>query len=84
MISVYFITGWRYLYLQDFPDTTTLTGSNGMSQYVGSAMILPLVVWSSQVRSFDIEVGRVGAGQQMYIGRPIVLGGIVCSWAITH
>lgn len=66
-----------------YPDTATVA-VNGYNQTIYSAMVMPLIVYSSQSRTVRLQVWRNQSGPGVFIGRPIVIPGVGCSWAVTH
>ncbi|MGH2541339.1 MAG: hypothetical protein ACRDIB_00995, partial [Ardenticatenaceae bacterium] len=70
-----------------YPDTIDVLVDGYCGQYsqrVYSAMIHPMIVYTSQARTVEIELRRNYASTEVIVGRPIVLGGIACSWARYH
>ncbi|GAB4215089.1 MAG: hypothetical protein OHK0022_54540 [Roseiflexaceae bacterium] len=55
---------------------------NGYSQPVYSAMVLPMIVYSGTPRTFQLELSRNYGGTGIFVGRPVVLGNVACSWSI--
>jgi hypothetical protein len=66
-----------YLSLSDYPHTQTYP------EYpypISSAMVMPVIVYSSVPRTVEIELIRTYSGTPVWVGRPIVMDGVACSW----
>lgn len=77
-----------YMALSDFQDTKLYTyvppgSTTGVTEPMYSAMIFPVVCYSSILRQVTVELRRPYNGPQVWVGRPIVLPG-ACSWLNTQ
>jgi hypothetical protein len=71
-----------YMGLKEFQDTTTYSHW-GYDETVYSAMVYPVVCYTSTARTLTVELSRTDNGPGIWLGRPVVLPGI-CSWFITQ
>lgn len=51
---------------------------------ISSAMLLPLVVKAPYEQYVNLRLRRNNPGTPVWLGRPVVLEGYGCSWAVTH
>lgn len=68
-------------------DLTLLPNTKNRNLYsydTFSAMVLPLLVYSSQPQPIRIELQRNLGGTPVFVGRPVVLGGVACTWSGIH